>query len=626
MSSARALLKRKPWRRYRRSQGHILSYTSKASKLPMRTLRKFLLYGLASLGGVTLVAILFVGGLALNFSDDIRSLPSRILLEADLGDGLAEVRKEGFISAFDAGPLLMREFVDALDAASNDDRVQGLVVRLGSGGITVAQAQELRDAVAAFSGSGKFTLAFSESFGGIGSGTVAYYLASAFDSIWVQPSGAVGLTGIALEAPFIKGALDKLGVKARVEQRQEYKAAAEMFTREQFSEPARASLQRLVDSWFAQIVEGIATDRGLDPGAVRGLIDEGPYLASEALDANLVDGLGYWTDVLSSARESAVDGELAERMRIDRYLAGVERPNSDGPKVALIYGVGAVLPGADDDPFSDSATFAADSVAKAIATAANDNDIRAILFRIDSPGGAYTAADTVWREVDRASRAGKPVVVSMAREAASGGYFVAMPADRIVAQPGTVTGSIGVFAGKAVTEALWQKLGITWDEIHAGGRATMWSQIRDFPPGAEEKFNRILDAIYEDFTTKLSSGRSLSKGKVDAVARGRVWSGADAHANGLVDAIGGYSAAVAEVKRALSLAPGESINLIDFPKPRSRFERVVSILTDQAELPLGQTGALMKSLGHRFGLSLDHFAVFAPRVGVLQLPPFRLKR
>lgn len=597
----------------------------------MRIIGKLLLYGLASLGGLTLLTILLVGGLVLNFSerfsDDIRPLPSRILLEADLGEGLAEVRRDGLISAFDTGPLLMREFVDALDAASNDDRVQGLVVRFGSGGITIARAQELRDAVAAFSGSGKFTLAYSESFGGIGSGTVAYYLASAFDSIWVQPSGAVGLTGIALEAPFIKGALDKLGVKAKVEQRQEYKAAAEMFTREQFSEPARASLQRLVDSWFAQIVGGIATARGLDPGVVRGLIDEGPYLANEALDANLVDGLGYWTDVLSSTLASAsLDEEVAGRMRIDRYLASVERPNSDGLKVALIYGVGAVLPGADDDPFADGATFAAESVAKAIATAAKDSDIRAILFRIDSPGGAYTAADTVWREVDRASRAGKPVVVSMAGEAASGGYFVAMPADRIVAQPGTVTGSIGVFAGKAVTEALWQKFGITWDEIHAGGRATMWSQIRDFPPGAEEKFSRILDAIYEDFTTKLSRGRSLSKEQVDAVARGRVWSGADAHANGLVDTIGGYSTAVAEVKRALSLAPGESINLIDFPKPRSRLERVVSLLTERAELPLGQTAALMQTLGRRFGLSLDRFAVFAPPVGVLQLPPFRLKR
>lgn len=593
----------------------------------MRTLRKFLLYGLASLGGVTLVAILFVGGLALKYSDDIQPLPSRILLEANLNSGLAEVRKEGLISAFDAGPILMREFVDALDAASNDDRVQGLVVRLGSNGITIAQAQELRDAVAAFSGSGKFTLAFSESFGGIGSGTVAYYLASAFDSIWVQPSGVVGLTGLALEAPFIKGALDKLGIKAKVEQRQEYKAAAEMFTHEQFSEPARVSLQRLVDSWFAQIVGGIAVARGLDPDAVRGLIDEGPYLANEALDANLVDGLGYWADVLNSTLVSAsLDEEVAGRMRIDKYLARVERPNSDGPKVALIYGVGAVLPGADDDPFSDSATFAADSVAKAIATAAEDSDIRGILFRIDSPGGAYTAADTVWREVDRASKAGKPVVVSMAGEAASGGYFVAMPADRIVAQPGTVTGSIGVFAGKAVTEALWQKLGITWDEIHAGGRATMWSQIRDFPPGAEEKFNRILDAIYEDFTAKLARGRRLSKEQVDAVARGRVWSGTDAHANGLVDAIGGYSTAVAEVKRALSLAPGDSINLIDVPKPRSRVERVVSLLTDPAELSLGQTGVLMQSLGNRFGFSLDRFAVFAPPVGVLQLPPFRLKR
>jgi protease-4 len=593
----------------------------------MRVIRKLFLYGLASLGGLTLVTILLVGGLVLNFSDGIRPLPTRILLEADLNAGLAEVRRKRLFLPFGAGPVMMREFVDALDAASRDDRVQGLIVRFGPGGITIAQAQELRDAVAAFSGSGKFTLAFSESFGGIGSGTVAYYLASAFDTIWVQPSGAVGLTGIALEAPFLKGALDKLGVSAKVEQRQEYKAAAEMFTREQFSDPARASLQQLVNSWFAQVVTGIATARGLEPDIVRELIDEGPYLAQEALAANLVDGLGYWTDVLSSARASAsLEEEVAGRIRIDRYLASVERPNSDGSKVALIYGVGAVLPGTDHDPLSNGATFAADTVAKAIATATRDKDIRAILFRIDSPGGAYTAADTVWREVDRASRAGKPVVVSMAGEAASGGYFVAMPADRIVAQPGTVTGSIGVFAGKAVTEAFWQKLGITWDEVHAGDRATMWSQIRDFPPGAEDKFSRILDAIYEDFTAKLASGRQLSEEQVDAVARGRVWSGADAHANGLVDVIGGFSVAIAEVKRILNLTPEESINLVEFPKPRSRLRRVVSLVTERAEFPSGQTAALMQDLGRRFSLSLDDLAGFTLPIGVLQLPPFRLKR
>ena len=593
----------------------------------MLTLKRIFLYGLASLGGITFVAIIFVSGLALKFSNDIRPLPPLILLDADLSAGVTEVRKNGLISAFDTGPLLMRGFVDALEAASKDDRVQGLVVRFGSGGITVAQAQELRDAVVRFNSSGKFTLAFSESFGGIGSGTVAYYVASAFDSIWIQPSGAVGLTGIALEAPFIKGTLDKLGVKVKVEQRQEYKAAVEMFTREHFSVPARASLQQLVDSWFAQIVGGIATARGFEPVAVRKLIDEGPYLAREALAINLVDGLGYWIDVLDSARASAsVDTVIADRMRIDRYLASVERPNSDGPKVAMIYGVGTVLPGVDDNPISGGANFAADSVAKAISMATKNNDIRAILFRIDSPGGSYTAADTVWREVDRASRAGKPVVVSMAGEAASGGYFVAMAADSIVAQPGTVTGSIGVFAGKAVTEALWHKLGITWDEIHAGGRATMWSQIRDFPPGAEDKFSRILDAIYEDFTAKLSRGRSLSKEQVDAVARGRVWSGTDALANGLIDVIGGYSTAVAEVKRALNLSPEDSINLIDFPKPRSRLERIVSLLTDRAEFSLGQTGAFMQAFGFRFSLSTDDFAVFAPTVGVLQLPPFRLMR
>ena len=201
-----------------------------------------------------------------------------------------------------------------------------------------------------------------------------------------------------------------------------------------------------------------------------------------------------------------------------------------------------------------------------------------------------------------------------------------MPADRIVAQPGTVTGSIGVFAGKAVSEELWRKLGITWDEIHAGARATMWSQIRDFPPGAEEQFSRFLDAIYDDFTDKLARGRSLTGAEVDAVARGRVWSGADAQKHGLVDVIGGYSAAIKEVKRALSLGPEESIDLVQFPKPRSQIERVVGLMTDRFNASREPASAMIQDLARRFQISLDEFSVFAPPVGVLQMPAFRLKR
>ena len=593
----------------------------------MRTIKKLLLYGLASLGATTLVAILLLGVLTLRFGDGLRPLSSRMVLLADFKSGLVEVGGTDLFGAFSGGPLVVRDFVDALDAASRDDRVRGLVVKLGPAGVSIAQAQEIRGAVAGFSASGKFSIAFTESFGGIGGGTVAYYLASAFETIWLQPSGAVGLTGLALEAPFLKGALDKLGVEARVEQRQEYKAAAEMFTRERFSEPARSSLQRLVDSWLSQIVSGVASARGLEPDAVRKLVDQGPYLAPEALDANLVDRLGYWSELVTAVRVSAnLDEVAASLVGIDRYLADVERPNSEGPKVALIFGVGAVVPGTGDDPFSGAATFAADSVAKAIGSAAADQDVQAILLRVDSPGGVYTAADTVWREVERASQSGKPVIVSMAGEAASGGYFVAMPADRIVAQPGTVTGSIGVFAGKAVSEALWQKLGITWDEVHAGARATMWSQIRDFPPGAEEKFKRFLDAIYDDFTAKLARGRRLTDAQVDAVARGRVWSGADAHENGLVDVIGGYATAVAEVKQLLGLQPEESIDLVPFPAPRSRYERIVGLLTQGAGSSGGPATALMQDLARRYQISLEDFAVFVPPVGVLQMPTFRLER
>ncbi len=401
------------------------------------------------------------------------------------------------------------------------------------------------------------------------------------------------------------------------------------------SDPARENLQALLDSLYGQLVTGIAESRGFDEAEVRQLVDNGPYLAQEALEKRLIDRIGYWDEFIDESDSMA--GEEAESVFLDDYLAGIDRPNNEGPKVALIYGNGTISMGGGDDGDGgdgfEGGGFKAHRVANAFADATDDEEVEAILFRINSPGGSYIASDIVWREVRRAKEAGKPVIVSMGATAASGGYFVAMPADRVIAQPGTITGSIGVYGGKFVTEKLWARFGIAWDELHAGENAGMWSFIRDFPAGGEERFREMLDFIYADFTAKAMEDREMDAGKMDLIARGRVWTGKDALDNGLVDALGGYDVAIGEVKQALGLDADADITLALWPKPQSPFDEVMKLLSGDGQ-PLAQIGAalfggqeagVIAEVGDRLGLSAEDLDLLKPPAGVLQMPPMRLR-
>src|SRR5262249_14198507 len=304
----------------------------------------------------------------------------------------------------------------------------------------------------------------------------------------------------------------------------------------------RKAASQLVASQFGQIVRGIAEARKLPEDQVRAIVDQAPLSAQQALDAHLVDGLAY-RDEGHAKFESG--GGTPTPLPLLRYLGRAGPPPARGDVVALIHGVGTVQRGKSGvDPLSGDVSMGSDTVGSAFRSAVDDSDVRAILFRIDSPGGSYVASDTIWREVSRARAAGKPVVVSMGNVAASGGYFVAMPADRIVAQPGTITGSIGVFSGKMILPAFWEKLGVPWDEVHTGTNATMWSSLSDFSPSERARFDAELDRVYDDFTSKAAEGRKLPKERVLEIAQGRVWTGEDALGIGLVDALGGYGEAM----------------------------------------------------------------------------------
>lgn len=597
----------------------------------MKYIWRFIVGSFTVIGAVVVITVVISVVVAIYRSGGVEPLPDRMVLRVNLEGEIQDRRKSKSFLFEDQG-LVLREVVMGLRAAATDERVSGIAVYMGGFGINLSAAQELRAAVSELRGAGKTARLFTEDLGGLGGGSAVYYLASGFDEIWVQPSGGVGLIGISMEIPYARGMLDKLEVEPRVGQRHEYKSSPESLTDYAMSDPARENLQTLLDSLYGQLVAGVAESRGFNEAEVRKLVDNGPYLAQEALEVGLIDRIGYWDEFIDEGME--IEGEEIENVFLEDYLAGIDRPNSEGPKVALIYGNGAIEMGGggDGDGFEGDG-FMAHRVAEAFSDATDDEEIKAILFRINSPGGSYIASDIVWREVRRASAAGKPVIVSMGATAASGGYFVAMPADRVIAQPGTITGSIGVFGGKVITEKLWARFGITWDELHVGENAGMWSFIRDFPVGGEKRFREMLDFIYKDFTAKAMEDRGMDASQMDLVARGRVWTGKDALDNGLVDALGGYDEAVTEVRKALKLDAEDGITLALWPKPQSPFDEVMKMLQGGG-MPLAQLGTslfggeeagVIAEIGGQIGLSTEDLELLKPPAGVVQMPPMRLR-
>ncbi|MCB1057226.1 MAG: signal peptide peptidase SppA [Acidobacteria bacterium] len=501
-------------------------------------------------------------------------VPEHTILEADFEKGVVEyVPVDPIAQILHEHQPVVRDLVEALERGADDERVVGFIARIGSSGMGMARLQELRDAVAAFGESGKPTVAWSETFGEFGPGTGAYYLATAFDEIYLQPSGDVNLTGFAAENPFLRGTLDKLGVVPRMDHRYEYKNAMNLFTEEKLTEPHREAMQALLDSWFDQLVTGVAEGRKKTPEEVRELIDRGPFLGPEALEAGLVDGLAYRDEVYANLRQRV--GEDAELLYLYPYLQRAGRPHDHGETIALIYGVGGVARGSNQyDPLRGTTTMGSDSVTAAFREAIDDDSVRAILFRVDSPGGSYVASDAIWRETVRAKDAGKPVIVSMGDVAGSGGYFVAMNADKIVAQPGTITGSIGVLGGKLVTREMWKKVGITFDGVQAGADATIYSSVEDYSEQGWERFQAWLDRVYEDFTAKVADGRDLPLDTVRDVAKGRIWSGTDAEQLHLIDAVGGFPVALDLARQAAGLEPTADVKLAVYPRERNPWAKI----------------------------------------------------
>ncbi len=598
-------------------------------------IKKFFLFFFAALGvGLSLVILVLVLSLRswLGGSRGESSPPESMVLFLDFSRPIVEKPRDFSFSLSalldDEKETALYTIVRAIEEAKDDPRLKGIVARFDSATPpALFQVQEIAPALRSFRESGKPTYSFATSYGSFSKGGALYALASQFQHIWLQPVGSVGLTGLGVETPFAKTALEKIGVQANFMRREEYKSVMENVSRDGFSETVRSNMQSMMASLRAQLVREISQGLNLKSPQAEKLLAEGPYTASEALRAKLVSKLGYQDEVAEEIKQKA--GKDVHLIDPGTYLYYIAKEKKAKPKasVAFIHAEGLIT----DQPSRGTRRMAkrdvidTEALVDAFAKAADDPDIKAVLFRVSSPGGSPAASETIRRALLRVKKEGKPVIVSMGQVAASGGYWISMDADRIIADPATVTGSIGVVAGKFVLGGLYDKLGVKWENLETDGNAGLWSTRRTFGPREQERINALLDETYGAFLTNVSAARKIPMTKMPSVAKGRVFTGEQALKAGLVDELGGMKAAIAAVKKGLKLEQTDKIALVLLPEPETASTFVLRLLQN---LDLGAFlfpgfFARLEKLEAAFGPLLDEMEESGAVRAVL--PAFYLK-
>jgi len=478
----------------------------------------------------------------------------------------------------------LRALCEAIRFAATDKRIKGLVLEVDSPEVGIATVQEVEEAMAAFRASGKWNVAFLETAGELGSGDAAYALAVTADDVVLSPAGDANLTGMRVTVPFLKGAFDKLNIQPYFDKRYDYKTAANAFTQSGFTPAHKESLVSLVDDLQSSLVSHLATRRKQKPEDVWRWIKGGVHPADEAEKLGMVDRLAYWDTVADEA--NALSGRDTETfIDIETYAPNVSL-HEQGPAVALIYATGEIHRGESAAGLGSERSTGSDTLVAAFREARAEA-VRGIVLRVDSPGGSAVASDVIRREVEACHAAKIPVVVSMGSYAASGGYFVALDADRIVAEPGTITGSIGVFAGTFATRAFFEKfLGVTFGVYETAPEAAHFGGIDALDARTKKQLGESLDRIYKDFVTKVAAGRKKSYAEIHAVAQGRVWSGRAALERGLVDELGGLELALTRVRELAGLKATEPVSVHELPAPKTRFEMLAQALESRAALAL----------------------------------------
>jgi protease-4 len=501
-------------------------------------------------------------------------VPANATLVMSVGGDLAEVASDdvvGYIRGVRAPTV--RALVESLRKAKVDSRIRAVLVKpTGFESPYWGKVQEVRDAMLDFKKSGKPIYAYLE-YGG----DREYYLATAADKIYLMPSTSLDLTGVATYALFLRGTLDKIGAYPDLHRIGEYKTAVNTFTETGYTPAHKEMDSALNRDLFEQIVGGIAAGRSKDEAEVRRLIDQGPFLPEEALRTGLVDDVQYEDEVSELLRGE--DETETREIDVEQYagVSGASLGLNSGPRLAVIYASGTITSGKSGFDPVNGAVVGSETLIEYIRSARRDSSVRGIVLRIDSPGGSATASDAVWRElmIAKNEREDRPIVASMSDLAASGGYYIAMPAQVIVAQPSTLTGSIGIFGGKVVTGGLYEKLGARIESTSIGKNAEIGSPVRPFNPEELKKLNEQLQAFYDQFVEKAATSRGSTPERIDAMAQGRVWTGRQAKDRGLVDALGGLDEAIALTKQRANIAADSDVELVVYP-PRRTFYEIVS--------------------------------------------------
>jgi protease-4 len=496
-------------------------------------------------------------------------MPSKMVLSLDLRNPIKDSSGPNVLG-LQRAPTVM-DIVLALDRAGRDGRVKGMYMRVGSAGLSIAQAEEIGAAVSRFRKTGKFVIAHSQGF--LTEGLGDYLTAASASEIWMQPKSPFTAAGEAWGGMFLKGLFDKIQAVPQIAKRAEFKSAADTFMEKEMTPADREQTTAMVQSWYDSATNAVATDRSLNSKAVAASFEASPQFADDALHARMIDKLGYDDEAADAARDRGGEAKMISLMEYERNTDAAGDVGS-GPKVALIAGAGEIVEGTvhHSGLFDDSNVIAGDDFADAVRKATKDSSIKAIVVRVDSPGGSVSASDQILDALKKARAAGKPVIISMGTLAASGGYYISCDANKIVAEPGTITGSIGVLTGKVSIGKSLGLLGVSEQEVGVGKNALFDSSVTPYTPDQWANLNTQADVIYGDFLQKVASGRKLPLTSVQAIAKGRVWTGADAQSKGLVDKLGGFWTAVAEAKSAAGIAADERVVFKRYPQSEGFFD------------------------------------------------------
>lgn len=565
----------------------------------------------------------------------VPGLSGDCLLELDLARGVAETAPTSPIEALrERHTPTLHALLEGLRDAADDPKVRGLVVHACAPTLVPAHAEEVRDAVERFGDSGKPVVAWAETYGEMTNGVAGYLVATAADEVWLQPTGYLQVTGAAAEAVFLREALDKTSIEPQFDRRHEYKSAMETFTERHITEANREMLQSLTDSAVEAFLAGIARGRGLEADDLRGVLDEGPLAPGRALDLRLIDRVGYRDEAYASLRARVGADDDIELRYVERYdsgFSGLESIRGRGRKVvAIVQAAGPIHLGRSGSAPMGGRSIGSDSLAAALRHVAKDDKVGAVVLRVDSPGGSAVASDAIRREILQV-KADKPVVASMGSVAGSGGYYISMPCTEIVADATTLTGSIGVLGGKFVAQGGLDRLGIHRALIETGRYAGMLSSQRAFTEEEWTLLSRILDDTYADFTSKAAEDRDLPLEELEPLARGRVWSGAQAVEHRLVDEVGGLDAAVGRACALAGLDPDRTetrispkLGLLDRFMPADNSDSPISTTAGD----LSARGIVRAGLGAMFGEGVplldDALAALGlGTTGVLTMTPVR---